>query len=95
MIQTDQQVNKRAQSKYDEIRGVNPYPRRRKVWQEDFQYYSNFSKNSLAGKSTSHKRQKTVERDEYLSFSEKEEQTPIQFKFKNHKKKYSPRVNPF
>jgi hypothetical protein len=85
---------KRAQSKYDDKRTPNHYPRHRKVWKEDLDYYSNFCRNSLAGESVSNKRQKTVERDEYLSYSEKEE---FPFKFKRSKplKKISPRINPF
>ena len=94
MIQKSRKVNKRAHSKYQEKQGINAYPRCRRVWKEDLQYYSNFSKNTLTGRSISHKRQKTVEREEYLTFSEKEEIAPIPFKLSNQKK-VSPRVNPF
>jgi len=81
---------KRAQSKYEQKRVKENMPKR-KVWQEDIEYYSNYSKNSLACLSHSHKRQKTICTN-YLSFSEQED-SPI--KFKVRKSKDSPKVSPF
>eukprot|EP00343_Euplotes_focardii_P004750 CAMPEP_0205812932 /NCGR_PEP_ID=MMETSP0205-20121125/17547_1 /ASSEMBLY_ACC=CAM_ASM_000278 /TAXON_ID=36767 /ORGANISM="Euplotes focardii, Strain TN1" /LENGTH=239 /DNA_ID=CAMNT_0053094427 /DNA_START=183 /DNA_END=902 /DNA_ORIENTATION=+ len=60
----------RSKSKIDTKRTENMYPKRRKVWKEDLEYYSNYSKNSLLGHSFTYKRQKTIERDNYLSISE-------------------------
>ena len=85
---------KRSKSKYEYKRTENLYPKRRKVWKEDLEYYSNYSKNSLASFSSSYKRQKTVERDNYLSFSEKED-FRMKPKFNVPKKKLSPHVTPF
>lgn len=81
---------KRSTSKYEHKYG-HERANRRKVWKEDLDYYSTLSNNSLVG-SHSHKRQKTVEGNNYLSFSEREE-SPVKFKVRNAKN--SPKVNPF
>jgi hypothetical protein len=81
---------KRSISKYEQKYG-HERANRRKVWKEDLDYYSTLSNNSLVG-SYSHKRQKTVEGNNYLSFSERED-SPVKFKFR--KNKNSPKVNPF
>ena len=82
---------KRAQSKKDSKRlSFNPH-RKRKVWKEDIEFYSNYSKNSLTSKSFSHKHQKREDSQNYLTFSEREE-SPIKFKVKSKK---SPKVSQF
>lgn len=84
---------KRAQSKYDDKRSSNNYPRRRKVWKEDLEYYSAMTNNSLLSKDTSHKRQKTVDSPRYMSFSERDS-SPMKFKIQKPKDD-GPKVNPF
>lgn len=83
---------KRSKSKIETKRTANLYPKRRKVWKEDLEYYSNYSKNNLLSLSFSYKRQKTIDRDEFLSFSERED---VPLRMNVPKKKPSPRVNPF
>lgn len=82
---------KRAQSKKDSKRFSINLHRKRKVWKEDVDFYSNHSKNSLTSKTFSHKHQKTEDNQNYLTFSERED-SPIKFKVNSKK---SPKVSQF
>ncbi|CAI2372824.1 unnamed protein product [Moneuplotes crassus] len=84
---------KRSQSKIEYCRKENLYPKRKKVWKEDLEYYHHLGNNNHKNFSFSFKRQKTVDRDSGDTHSEGEES--------HHKsvfsvsKRVSPRVNPF